>query len=85
MNLFEYEGKSILNKYHIPVPKGAVFRSAEEAAATVTSYPVMVKAQILSGHRGKRGGIKLASNREELQNTINSILGIKFGDYKIII
>ncbi len=79
MNLFEYEGKSILKKYHIPVPKGAVFGSAKEAASSVSSYPVMVKAQVLSGGRSKRGGIKLARNNEELQKTINSVLGMKLG------
>lgn len=83
MNLFEYEGKAILRKYNIPVPKGEIFRSAEEAAASITAYPVMVKAQVLSGHRGKRGGIKLAQTKEELQKTISSILKMKLGEETI--
>lgn len=79
MNLFEYEGKTILSKYHIPVPKGAVFGFANEAALAVSSYPVMVKAQVASGGRGKAGAVKSASNELELKETINSILRLKFG------
>lgn len=79
MNLFEYEGKAILSKYHIPVPKGAIFCSAEEAALSVSSYPVMIKAQVASGGRGKAGAVKSASNSFELKETINSILGLKVG------
>lgn len=79
MNLFEYEGKAILSKYHIPVPKGAIFYSAEEAALSVSSYPVMIKAQVASGGRGKAGAVKSASNSFELKETINSILGLKVG------
>lgn len=79
MNLFEYEGKAILAKYHIPVPKGAVFCSDEETMLSISSYPVMVKAQVASGGRGKAGGIKLANNSLELKEVINSILGLKLG------
>ncbi len=60
MKLFEYQGKEIFNNFAVPTPRGEVVQSVEEVgrAAEVIGFPLMVKAQILQGGRGKAGGIK---------------------------
>ena len=64
MKLFEYQGQKLLESYHIPVPWGMLCHSPEEAedAASGIGGRVVVKAQVLTGGRGKAGGIKLADN-----------------------
>ena len=63
MKVHEYQAKEILARYGVPVPNGKVARTADEAAAIAEELgvPVVVKAQIHAGGRGKGGGIKLAS------------------------
>ena len=68
MKIHEYQGKELLKKFGVPVPRGTVARSIEEAyqAATELATPVVVvKAQIHAGGRGKGGGVKLAKSPEE--------------------
>ena len=67
MRLYEYEGKSIFSSYSIPVPRGEVALSVEEVIqkANLIGFPVVLKAQVLVGGRGKAGGIKLARNIDE--------------------
>ena len=75
----EYQGKEYFRKAGIPVPEGAVANSAEEAAAVAEKIgrPVVVKAQVLAGGRGKAGGVKLASTPEEAGKAAGEILGMK--------
>jgi succinyl-CoA synthetase beta subunit len=79
MKIHEYQGKAILAKYGVPVPRGEVAFSRDEAAAAAAKLntPVMVvKAQIHAGGRGKGGGVKLARSREEAEALAGQILGM---------
>src|SRR3954465_10812374 len=78
MDLLEYQGKQLFKKHGVPVPEGRPAVSVEEAveAAEELGYPVVVKAQVLIGGRGKAGGIKLAKDRSEVEEHANAILGM---------
>ncbi|KJS80046.1 MAG: succinyl-CoA synthetase subunit beta [Peptococcaceae bacterium BICA1-8] len=78
MNIHEYQGKEILRKYNVSVPKGQVAFSVEEAvqaAKGLGTAVTVVKAQIHAGGRGKAGGVKVARNLEEVQAYASEILG----------
>jgi succinyl-CoA synthetase beta subunit len=78
MDLLEYQGKQLFRKHGVPVPEGRPATSVEEAveAAEELGYPVVVKAQVLIGGRGKAGGIKLAKDRAEVEEHASAILGM---------
>jgi len=78
MDLFEYQGKQYFAKYNIPVSAGGVALTVDEAVAEAekAQYPVVVKAQVQVGGRGKAGGIKLATNAEEVRLHAGNILGM---------
>src|SRR5580693_9497000 len=78
MKIHEYQAKTILAKYNVPVPRGEVaFTVAEaETAAKSIGGSVVVKAQIHAGGRGKGGGVKVAKNAEEAAQFAGSILGM---------
>ena len=78
MDLFEYQGKQYFAKYNIPVSAGGVAHTIDEALveAEKALYPVVVKAQVQVGGRGKAGGIKLANNAEEARLHAGNILGM---------
>ena len=79
MNIHEYQGKEILRKYNVPVPRGIPAFSVAEAlkAAEDLGGPVwVVKAQIHAGGRGKGGGVKVAKSLEEVNTYASSILGM---------
>ncbi len=79
MKIHEYQAKVLFRKYNVPVPKGEVAFTVEEAqkvAGTLGSYPVVVKAQIHAGGRGKGGGVKLARSMDEVQQVAGEILGM---------
>ena len=78
MKIHEYQAKTILAKYHVPVPRGEVaFTIAEaEAAAKNIGGSVVVKAQIHAGGRGKGGGVKVAKNADEAVEVAKQILGM---------
>jgi len=80
MKIHEYQGKELLRKFGVPVPRGIVARSAEEAYLAATELacePVVVKAQIHAGGRGKGGGVKLAKTPEEAREIARQMLGMK--------
>src|SRR5438876_5903369 len=80
MKIHEYQGKELLRKFGVPVPRGIVARSPEEAyqaAKELASMPVVVKAQIHAGGRGKGGGVKLAQTPEEARELARQMLGMK--------
>ncbi len=70
MDLFEYQGKQLFARYGIPVSAGEVAETVDDAvrAAERVGYPVVVKAQVQVGGRGKAGGIKLATNADEVRD-----------------
>src|SRR2546421_6702012 len=78
MDLLEYQGKQLFARHDVPVSPGAPATTVEEAvaAADEIGYPVVVKAQVLIGGRGKAGGIKIANNREEAEQHAEAILGM---------
>ncbi len=82
MFLPEYEGKKLFKEFGIPIPEGILARSLEEAkdAAKKLGYPVVVKAQVTTGGRGKAGLVKLAKDEKSLEEAVNNILGRRVGD-----
>jgi succinyl-CoA synthetase beta subunit len=85
MRLYEYEGKALFKKYGIPVPEGKTAKSAEaaEAAATGVGGPVVVKAQVLTGGRGKAGGIKLADNPSGAKKAADELFAMKIKTFPV--
>ncbi len=80
MKIHEYQAKELLKKFNVPVPRGIVAHSPEEAfqaAKELAVEPVVVKAQIHAGGRGKGGGVKLAKTAEEARDLAQQILGMK--------
>ena len=78
VDLFEYQGKQYFARFGIPVSPGGVADTVLEAVAQAerVGYPVVVKAQVQVGGRGKAGGIKLASSAEEVRTHASNILGM---------
>ena len=79
MKIHEYQAKELFKKYRIPVPRGGVAFSVDEAqkvAAGLDGWPVVVKAQIHAGGRGKGGGVKLARSAEDVKQAAGQILGM---------
>ena len=79
MDLFEYQGKQFFASFGIPVSAGDVVTTVDDAVAVaerIGSYPVVVKAQVQVGGRGKAGGIKLAANADEVREHATNILGM---------
>ncbi|HSX22500.1 MAG TPA: ADP-forming succinate--CoA ligase subunit beta, partial [Gaiellaceae bacterium] len=78
MDLYEYQGKELFRRAGIPVSAGRLAESPQEARAAAQELggPVVVKAQVLTGGRGKAGGIKLASNPAEAEQKAKEILGL---------
>jgi len=80
MKIHEYQAKELLKKFNVPVPRGIVARSPEEAyhaAKELATTPVVVKAQIHAGGRGKGGGVKLAKTADEARELAGRMLGMK--------
>ena len=80
MKIHEYQAKELFKKYSVPVPEGGVAFKADEAVAVankLADYPVVVKAQIHAGGRGKGGGVKLAQSADEVQSVAREIIGMK--------
>ncbi|MBI2708544.1 MAG: ADP-forming succinate--CoA ligase subunit beta [Actinobacteria bacterium] len=79
MDLFEYQGKQFFATYGIPVSPGDVATTVDEAVAAaerIGAWPVVVKAQVQVGGRGKAGGIKLAGDLDEVREHATNILGM---------
>src|SRR5438477_1935001 len=78
MDLYEYQGKELFRWHGIPVSGGRLATSPGEgrAAASALGGPVVVKAQVLTGGRGKAGGVKLAADSEEAETSAREILGL---------
>jgi len=79
MKIHEYQAKELFRKFEIPVPEGGPAFTVDEAlnvADRLGAYPVVVKAQIHAGGRGKGGGVKLAASREEVKTLAEHMLGM---------
>ena len=84
MNLFEYQGKDLYKKYSITTPKSIFINSHSDLTENHgLNFPLVVKAQVQVGGRGKAGGIKIAKNYQELEEHINAILGMDIKGHKV--
>lgn len=85
MNIHEYQAKQIFENYGIPVPQYEVASTPEEAKSIAAKIgkPVVIKAQVLVGGRGKAGGIKFARNPEEAEAVASKILGMEIKSMKV--
>jgi succinyl-CoA synthetase beta subunit len=85
MNLHEYQAKQLLAEYGLPVSRGEVASTVKEAlevADKVSSTRWVVKAQVHAGGRGKAGGVKLVSSKDELAQVATSLLGTQLVTYQ---
>jgi len=85
MKVHEHQAKEIFRKYGLPVPRGYPafdVKEAVEAAEELGTWPVVVKAQIHAGGRGKAGGVKLAKSIEEVQQIASELLGKKLATFQ---
>jgi len=79
MKIHEYQAKELFRKYGVPVPEGSVAFNPDEAvdtAAKLGAFPVVVKAQIHAGGRGKGGGVKLVDSAEAVKTIAGEIIGM---------
>ncbi|KJS02802.1 MAG: succinyl-CoA synthetase subunit beta [Desulfobulbaceae bacterium BRH_c16a] len=79
MKIHEFQAKELFRKYDVPVPDGQSVESVEEAVTVckrLGSYPVVLKAQIHAGGRGKGGGVKLVRSEQEARAAADTILGM---------
>jgi len=85
VDLYEYQGKQLFKRFGIPVSEGRVAATAEEAraAAEELGTQVVVKAQVLTGGRGKAGGIKLADSPDEAAQHAEAILGLDINGHVV--
>lgn len=79
MKIHEYQAKQLFEEFGIPTPRGLVCENSEEITKAIAEIkvPLVVKAQVHSGARGKAGGIKLAKTEEEAEKIAGEILGMK--------
>src|SRR6186713_1677910 len=85
MDLYEYQGKELFKRFGIPVSEGRVATTPEEARAAAEEIggQVVVKAQVLTGGRGKAGGIKLADSPDEAAQHAEAILGLDINGHVV--
>ncbi len=78
MDLFEYQGRAEFARFGLPVPSGGIADDVDTAVtvAEAAGYPVVIKAQVQVGGRGKAGGVKLAENADEVRFHAGNILGM---------
>jgi succinyl-CoA synthetase beta subunit len=85
MDLYEYQGKELFRRFGIPVSEGLLATTPEEARAAAQELggQVVVKAQVLTGGRGKAGGIKLADDPDEAEEHARAILGLDINGHVV--
>ncbi|RKZ13386.1 ADP-forming succinate--CoA ligase subunit beta [bacterium] len=78
MNIHEYQAKEIFTAHGLPVPGGKVATTVDEVVALAEGYglPVMVKSQVLTGGRGKAGGVKFCTTMDDVKKAADAILGM---------
>ena len=85
MRLYEYEGKKLAQSFGIVIPKGQMTESWDKAknVAKNLQYPLALKAQVLSGGRGKRGGIRFCDKKGDLEGSVKEMLSEKIDQLEI--
>lgn len=83
--MFEYMGKELFSKFGLKVPKGGMVSNPDQAAQTAAEigFPVVIKSQVLSGKRGKAGGIKFADNPEQARIAARDILAMSIQGHSV--
>ncbi len=81
MKLYEYQGKELFKKYNISTPRGNLVKYEKDLADL--SFPLVLKAQVPIGGRGKAGGIKLTDNLTDAVNTLSNIMGMNIRGYTV--
>ena len=78
MNIHEYQAKEIFTSFGLPVPGGKVATTVDEAVSLAEDYglPVMVKSQVLTGGRGKAGGVKFCATMDDVRENAEKIIGL---------
>ena len=85
MKIHEYQAKKLFARHSIPVQQQKVAVTVEEAvaAADAIGYPAVIKAQVLTGGRGKAGGVKLVESSEQARAAAQKILGLSIKEWKV--
>ena len=83
MRLYEYEAKRLFRRYNIPILDSVLVDKTSLDELNKIIYPVVIKAQVFLGGRGKAGFVQFAKNREETEEKVASILGQKHGQFTI--
>jgi len=85
MRLHEYQSKEVFSNYQIPIPRGRLASTPEEAKliAEELNTPVVLKAQVLVGGRGKAGGIRLVKSPDEAEEEASKVLGNRIMDIPV--
>ena len=81
MNLFEFEGKQMMRRFAIPVPESHLLVS--DTAPAPLDYPFVLKAQVMTGGRGKAGGVKICHNEEEYRQYASQILHMEIKNHPV--
>src|SRR4051812_40434991 len=85
MNLHEYQAKQLLAVYGLPVPSGEIAWNAADAlriAETTAIKRWVVKAQVHAGGRGKAGGVRIVSNKADLEKAVQDLIGTRLVTYQ---
>ena len=85
MNLHEYQAKRLFAEHGVPIPRGKVAVNADQAReiAVELGGQVVVKSQVLTGGRGKAGGVKLAGSADEAETIAGNILGMEIRGFTV--
>lgn len=83
MRLYEYEAKNLFRRYNIPVLDSILVDNSSFNELDKVAYPVVVKAQVFLGGRGKAGFVQFAQNRKEAEKKVANMLGKKHGSFTI--
>ena len=85
MNIHEYQARDLLRRFDLPVPPHAVAATVDEAVAAGRKFgfPVVLKAQVLAGGRGKAGGVKLARSADDTRSAASAILGMRIKGFEV--
>ncbi len=85
MRLYEFEGKQLFAEAKIPIPEGRVATSVEEAAkaAVELGFPVVLKSQVLTGGRGKAGGIQFADSEAEVKSKAKALFKLSIKGFPV--
>ena len=85
MDLYEYQGKELFRRYGIPTSEGRLAATPAEARAAAEGLggPVVVKAQVLTGGRGKAGGVKLADDPDDAERKAEGIIGLDINGHVV--